>query len=101
MPRTLLADEVRVRWERGEIALVDVREAVEYRAGHIPGASTYPLTRLLVDATGVPEGRPIVVYCATGHRSAVAAAVLRRRGHADVAHLRGGLAAWPGPRARL
>lgn len=100
MPRALSADEVRILWEQGEIALVDVREAVEYRSSHIPGATLYPLTRMLVGTTGVPTGRQIVVYCATGHRSAVAAAVLRRRGHNDVAHLRGGLAAWTGPRRR-
>ncbi len=101
MSRTLSADEVRGRLEQGEIALVDVREIPEYRAGHISGAYAYPLTRLLVDTIGLPMGRPIVVYCATGHRSAIAAAVLRRRGHTDIAHLRGGLAAWPGPRERL
>ncbi len=100
MPQALSADEVRVRWERGEIALIDVREAVEYHAGHIPGAVPYPLTRLLIDATGVLADRPLVVYCASGHRSAVAAALLRRRGHGPVAHLRGGLAAWPGARER-
>ena len=72
--------------------LVDVREARERAVASIPGSVHVPMSALR--AGWRPEtGRKVVVYCATGIRSAEAARILAAEGHA-VADLAGGLAAW-------
>ncbi len=79
------------RWlDSGSCELLDVREPGEYAREHIPGARLVPLGKL--DATAL-SGRPVVLHCASGGRSARGAALLAKSG-ADVAHLSGGLAAW-------
>jgi hydroxyacylglutathione hydrolase len=74
--------------------VVDVRNDGELVAGTIPGAVHIPLARLPHRLAEVPEDRPVVVHCASGYRSSVAASLLRARGRADVSDLLGGFAAW-------
>jgi rhodanese-related sulfurtransferase len=77
----------------GEISLIDVRDADEWRAGHIAGSLHLPLHEL-GDGDGVelPTGAPLAVACASGGRAAIAASVLRRRGGAPVWRVAGGVA---------
>lgn len=78
--------------------LLDVRETGEWNGEHIPGA-TYTgrgclerdVERLIPDATDA-----IVVYCAAGARSLLAARALKEMGYTNVSSLAGGLAAWKG-----
>ena len=85
--------EVRAGLASGEILLVDVREAHEYAAERIHGALLYPLSTF--DSKAVPaEGRRLIVHCAAGKRSLMAAQQLLAGGHAAVGNLDGGLAAW-------
>jgi rhodanese-related sulfurtransferase len=85
--------EVRDALARGEILLVDVREASEYAFERIPGALLYPLSTF--DPKAVPaEGRKLVIQCAAGGRSMRAAQALVAAGHAEVANLEGGINAW-------
>jgi rhodanese-related sulfurtransferase len=83
--------------------LVDVREADECeRSGRIAGSLLVP--RGMLEFRADPEGnyhdarlrphRRIICYCASGGRSALAAAALLDLGYHSVAHLDGGLAAW-------
>jgi len=74
--------------------LLDVRTPAEFEAGHLPGAINLPLPKLTANpaAVGDPQ-RPVVVYCASGTRSAVASTVLRRVGFAQVADL-GSMSRW-------
>ncbi|GAA4769574.1 rhodanese-like domain-containing protein [Actinomycetospora chibensis] len=75
--------------------VLDVRNPGETAVGGtIPGALLIPLATLPGRVTEVPVDRPVVVYCAGGYRSSVAASLLRRTGHADVSDLLGGYAAW-------
>ena len=74
--------------------LVDVRSEQEWRGKRIGGAVNIPLSRLLGRLDDVPRDRAVVVSCATGYRSAIAASILRREGVEDVADLVGGLNAW-------
>jgi hydroxyacylglutathione hydrolase len=74
--------------------ILDVRTAREYGEGHIDGALNVPLSQLPERVGEVPPNRPVVVYCASGYRSAIAASLLRRDGLSQVANLVGGLAAW-------
>ncbi len=67
--------------------LVDVREAGEYAAGHIPGAVNAPLSGL--ERADLPKDRPLFLYCLRGSRSARAAALLRRRGYVRVRSIGG------------
>lgn len=75
--------------------LLDVRSAAEFAGGHIPGARNVPVHELR-DRVGELGERavPIVVYCASGMRSASAASALRKAGFARVEDL-GGMMRWP------
>lgn len=79
--------------------LIDVREPHEFKAGHIPGAKNLPLSQLQSKWNELPEGKPVLVYCQSGMRSKRAAAMLRRKGIADIVNLQGGIMAWHRDRA--
>jgi rhodanese-related sulfurtransferase/glyoxylase-like metal-dependent hydrolase (beta-lactamase superfamily II) len=74
--------------------VIDVRAPGEFEAGHVDGAVNMPLSRLGDELDRLPDDRPIVVYCSSGYRSAIAASLLRRAGRTAVADLVGGLEAW-------
>ncbi len=82
--------------EAGTVLVVDVRETAEFEAGHIAGAMNIPL-RELPQALGRLPGStvaPIVVYCANGHRGAMAMMVLRLWGYTEVYSIANGLNGW-------
>jgi hydroxyacylglutathione hydrolase len=74
--------------------VVDVRTEREWSEERIDGSLNVPLSRLLQRLDELPRDRPIVVHCASGYRSAIAASVLQHEGFAGVADLVGGIAAW-------
>lgn len=76
----------------GNRAVLDVRQAAEFGAGHVPGARHVELGNLA--ATGLVTDRPLVVMCGHGERAATAASVLEVTGHGDVAILEGGPSDW-------
>ena len=76
--------------------VVDVRSVSEYASGHIPGASNVPLEQLQQAAATWSKDRAVVVYCATGARSANAAAYLAGQGFRKVYDLTNGMVAWTG-----
>jgi len=73
--------------------LLDVRERAEWDAGHAPGATHIPYEHLSSRAGEIPRGREVLVYCASGIRSSLAASMLERSG-ADVTNVRGGFNSW-------
>ncbi len=77
-----------------ELTLLDVRSPAEVAGGTIPGATHVPLPQLTSRIDQVDITRPVVVFCASGYRSMIAASVLRRHGAADVSDLLGGYEAW-------
>ena len=77
----------------GGALVVDVREPVEWDAGHIPGSVLIPLGELGARVGELPRDRRMVIVCRTGSRSGYAADALHGAGY-DVANLRGGLFAW-------
>lgn len=78
---------------RGEIELVDVREPYEYDAGRISGARHVQLAHLSQEAGSFDPARPLVFYCRTGARSAVATQAFRASGF-QAHNMSGGLVAW-------
>jgi rhodanese-related sulfurtransferase len=81
---------------RGENAqLVDVREPYEHEAGRIAGSLHIELQRLAGEAEALDRERPILFYCRTGSRSAMAAEAFAASGY-DARNLDGGLEAWVG-----
>jgi rhodanese-related sulfurtransferase len=77
----------------GDAVVVDVREASEYRPGHVPGAANLPLSVLSARMTELPTDRPVYVICQSGGRSAQATALMRARG-IDATSVTGGTGAW-------
>lgn len=57
------ADELLRRVKRGEVTVLDVRPAEEYRAGHIPGALSIPVDELKARLKELPKTREVVAYC--------------------------------------
>jgi rhodanese-related sulfurtransferase len=79
----------------GNAQLVDVREPYEHEAGRIAGALHIELQRLPEKAAALDRDRPIVFYCRSGSRSALAAEAFEASGY-DARNLDGGLEAWVG-----
>ncbi len=80
--------------EEPGLQLVDVRNPGETADGVIRGAREIPLPALTDSIESLDHTAPVVVYCASGYRSLVAASVLRAAGFYDVADLVGGYDAW-------
>lgn len=94
--RTLpgIGAEDAVPWLEAGAQPLDVREPDEFERDRISGAVLVPLGDLPERASSLPEGRPLLVYCASGMRSTTAASVLERAGVGPVVNLRGGYGAW-------
>ncbi|MGH3022631.1 MAG: ThiF family adenylyltransferase, partial [Gaiellaceae bacterium] len=82
--------------EGGGTVFVDVRERNEWDEGHIPGAVHVPRSHLesKIEQSVPDRDGNLVVYCASGNRSAFAAKALEELGYASVASLSGGFAGW-------
>jgi hydroxyacylglutathione hydrolase len=82
------------RREREPLAVIDVRGASEYEAGHLPDSRNIPVGFLLDQLDTLPRDRPLVVQCQSGARSAIAASVLLRAGREHVLNLTSGYVGW-------
>ena len=73
----------------------DCREPNEYALGHIPGAVFLPRGNLETKVEAVlPRNKTILVYCASGNRSALAADTMQQMGYTDVASMADGFRGW-------
>jgi rhodanese-related sulfurtransferase len=77
----------------GEIQLIDVREIHEHEAGRIAGDRLIVLGDLSAEAHTIDQGRPVVFYCRSGARSAMATQAFSEAGF-DAHNMAGGLLAW-------
>jgi rhodanese-related sulfurtransferase len=88
--------DLQSRMQGGEpIVLIDVREPDEFGRGKIPGAHTIPRGLLEMQVDGrLPREATVVLYCAGGGRSALAAKSLADMGFEKVENLQGGYQGW-------
>jgi len=73
---------------------IDVRALREREQKHIAGSLSIPLNHLTEKLPELPKDRPLVLYCAGGYRSSIAASLLQNRGFPLVSEIAGGIAAW-------
>jgi len=86
-------NEVAELLARDEVDLIDVREPDEYKAGRIARARHIPLAQLPEEVADLNRERPIVFYCRSGSRSAMATEAFRGAGF-DAHNMAGGLLEW-------
>ncbi len=76
-----------------DAAMLDVREADEWNAGHAPGARHLPMSELTARIAEVPADDPLYVVCRSGARSARVVEFLSTQGHPAV-NVDGGMQSW-------
>ena len=86
----LLSDRLR----GNGLQVLDVRREPEWEAGHIDGASWWPLDNFKVAPPEVDRDLPIAVHCKGGYRSMIACSLLQRAGFRNVSNVVGGFDAW-------
>lgn len=74
--------------------LLDVRTGEEFAEGRVPGAKNIPVRELEARLAEVPKDRPVVVYCRSGSRAALAGRLLIERGYTKVSEMEGSMLAW-------
>jgi rhodanese-related sulfurtransferase len=90
-------EELLGRLGESEMVVLDVRTMPEWRGGHIPGAVHIPIEELAARYQELDPETETLVICAHGIRSAAAAQWLAQVGFEQVANVRYGMSAWPGP----
>ena len=88
------ADRVHGQADDGTPMLIDVRAPRERDQKRIPGSLSIPLNHLAERTSELPADRPLLVYCAGGYRSSIAASLLQQHGFKHVSEIAGGITAW-------
>lgn len=86
--------EVAAWMQQGRVHVIDVRDEYEWDEKHIPGAKHCYVGHLEQNLPQLPKDADIVVHCNVGHRSALAASILKRNGFTRVHNMLGGISAW-------
>jgi len=90
----ITADSLAARLQSHKTAVLDVRREPEWQAGHIEGATWWPLDHFKVSAPEIDHAAPIAVHCKSGYRSMIACSLLQRAGFSNVSNVIGGFDAW-------
>jgi len=91
---TLSASELKLRLEKNEFLVVDVREPSEWKEGYIEGVERIFFGHLAGKAGSLPRDKPVAVICSVGNRSSIGASILKKAGFAEVYNVLGGMTAW-------
>jgi len=95
IPEVSASDTMRMVAQHPGTVVVDCREPNEASLGYIPGAVLIPRGVLEQNIERVaPRDRKVIIYCASGNRSALAADTLMQMGYTDVASMAGGIRGW-------
>ena len=87
-------NELHSRLHGGDTQVLDVRRQGEWDAGHIEGATWWPLDNFKVSPPEIARDRPLAVHCKSGYRSMIASSLLERAGFHQVINVVGGFDAW-------
>jgi adenylyltransferase/sulfurtransferase len=90
----LSPDEAASMLDAADTVFIDVRDTHERLVDSLPQSEHIPLNELIQSGVPFPSSMRLVIYCASGSRSLVAAESLIRRGHTLVHNLEGGLSGW-------
>jgi hydroxyacylglutathione hydrolase len=76
------------------LEVIDVRKAIEFEAGHVKGASNFPVETLIdpLNVAMIDDLNNLYVHCAGGYRSVIAASLLKREGYHNIRNVVGGFA---------
>ena len=77
-----------------QLTILDTRGQEEWESGHIEGALHIYVGHLEQRLSEVPRGKPVAVYCETGHRAGLSASILLRAGYPKVYNVPGSITAW-------
>lgn len=94
---SLTADAFEKGLQNGNVQLLDVRTAEEFKTGHLKNAlqANYNNSKEFIDRTQhLDKNKPVYVYCLSGVRSDYALSLLREKGFTQLYHLKGGINAW-------
>ena len=91
---TTSAQDCATLMQGGQVHVLDVRDEMEWDEKHIPGATHTYVGYLEESLPQLAKTSPIVVHCSVGHRSGLAASILRRQGFTEVSNMLGGITAW-------
>jgi len=75
-------------------AIIDVREKYEYDAGHVPGAALIPVNTVYARREELPKDKDLILICAVGQRSVLAAEMAAAAGLTRLFNVEGGTEAW-------
>jgi sulfur-carrier protein adenylyltransferase/sulfurtransferase len=89
-------EEAYAAMQRGDAALIDVREPWENEQMRIPGATLIPMGEIPQRIAEIPEDRDVYVHCRMGGRSSMAVEYLRQHGRPRAINVAGGIDAWRG-----
>ena len=87
-------DELATHVQSGDLQVLDVRRAPEWEAGHIEGATWWPLDNFKISPPEIDHDVPLAVHCKSGYRSMIACSLLQRAGFRNVTNVIGGFDAW-------
>ena len=91
----ITVQELKKRLNEGDdMAILDVRNIDEWKAGHIEGAIHIYVGNLEERTNELAVDKPVAVMCNSGNRSSIGASILRRRGYNEVYNVLGGMTAW-------
>lgn len=93
----LQAEDVKTKLDQAEdFILIDCRESDEFQIGRLPKAVLIPrgVLEMTAERNFRDQEKPIILYCAGGGRSAMAAQSLKKMGYQDVSSMEGGFGAW-------
>ena len=92
--KSIDAVSLKKQLDKGEVMLIDVREAHEHAREYIEGSRLAPLSRFHGEDFSAHRDKTAVFYCHSGGRTGFNAALLASKGFRDAYHLNGGILAW-------
>jgi len=87
-------EELKSQLRDSAVQVLDVRRQAEWDAGHIEGATWWPLDNFKVSPPEIDRSAPLAVHCKSGYRSMIAASLLERAGFHHILNVVGGFDAW-------